>query len=221
MAAENTPKRLTPPYATRAGLELFFAKIKTIKPSVLTTKWAEDHELPFADAIVNTMKFLKAANKDGSLTPEFSKLRLDGAQSEETLATLVRDAYQPIFDQVDDISTVSVSDLKNAFKSTYDVGSPGRYVLPFLTLCELAGLRGASASLEPQPRPRSRQPRGATTTTKVADRPMREPEIVNTSRYRSQSFQVIVRMDIPWDASIDEIRSRIEAIRSITDAVDA
>jgi hypothetical protein len=218
MTTEVRTKKVTPPYATPAGLEIFFDKIKTIKPTTLTTKWAEDHELPFADAVVNTMKFLGAVNRDGSLTPAFSKLRLEGDPFQATLRQLVTVAYGPIFDQIDDISAVPETTLNNAFKSTYDVGSPGRYVRPFLKLCELAGLREAATADEVRTRP----PR---TPSRQSHKP--NPKVVAPQSSRAvgndsfAQFQIVLRLDIPWDAPIEEIRSRVAALRALESGRDS
>jgi hypothetical protein len=219
---DRATKKVTPPYATPAGLSLFFEKIKTIKPAALTTKWAEDHELPFADAIVNTMKFLKAVNKDGSLTPEFARLRLEGEPFQETLSKLVSAAYSPVFDQLEDVGSVTESNLNNAFKSAYDVGSPGRYVRPFLTLCELSGLRRPAAAAE-APRQRSQtKPRVPKTPPKsVESRPdVKSRPMVGLAKASPTTIQIILRLDIPWNASIDEIRERVQALSALAPTVD-
>ena len=208
-------KRITPPYATAAGLKLFFTKIKTLRPAQLTKKWAEDNELPFAEAIVNTMKFLKAIDKDGNLTPEFGRLRLEGEQFETTLAALVRDAYKPIFDLVADIGSVSDQDLSNAFKTAYDVGAPARYVTPFLALTELAGLRVPSSGASRGSAPRLA---GAGTKTRSASRlpkPAGQSGKSKAPRISVGPVQVVLRLDIPWDATAEEIQARVRAIQSL------
>lgn len=221
MVEKQTAKKVTPPYATPAGLRLFLDKIKRVKPPQLTSKWMEDNELPFGDAIVNTMKFLGAVDKDGNLLPSFAPLRLEGKQSEEALASLMTNAYKPVFDQIDDIAAASDSDLSNAFKTAYDVGEPGRYVRPFLLLCHLAGLREAKATAEIKPRATRRQAPsttskatagGATGQSKRSDKKVvgrdagaRGPVVV----------QVIVQLDVPWDAPIDEVRKRIRAVSNL------
>jgi hypothetical protein len=216
--AESNAKKVTPPYATPAGLQLFFEKIKTLKPTTLNKKWAEDNELPFAEAIVNSMKFLKAVNGDGSLTPDFARLRLEGAAFEETLAKLVTTAYGPIFDQLDDIKTVSGSSLNNAFKSAYDVGSPGRYVRPFLTLCELAGLR-SPASTTDSPAPRAAKASSGPMQSKSKRAAVRGDPARLKGRKKglssAPSIQIVLRLDIPWDATTEEIRARVQALESL------
>lgn len=215
MASESGQKKVTPPYATGAGLELFFDKIKKLKPAQLTTKWAEANELPFADAIVNTMKFLGAVEKDGTLKPEFGKLRLEGSPFQETLASLVQTAYKPIFDQVEDVTTARERDLNNAFKTAYDVGSPGRYVRPFLTLCELAGLRPVEAQGNGE---RSTQPKRPTTAQipRVSASGPRPRSALKGARERqAPSIQVVLRLDVPWDAPLDEVRARVRALKLV------
>jgi hypothetical protein len=215
MPETNAVKRITPPYATAAGLKLFFTKIKSLRPTQVTKKWAEDNELPFAEAIVNTMKFLKAVDKDGNLTPEFNRLRLEGEQFESTLASLVLDAYKPIFDQVADVGSVSDRDLSNAFKTAYDVGAPARYVTPFLTLTELAGLRVPAAGTA---RASTGRVASARTTTKSKTGLPRSGSQSGKSEKSGVvvgPVQVVLRLDIPWDATVEEIQARIRAIQSL------
>lgn len=226
MAQNERPKRVTPPYATPAGLRLFFDKIRKVRPPQLTTKWAEDNELPFADAIVNTMKFLNAVDKDGNLLPVFQGLRLEGEDGQKALEPLVRAAYAPIFEQIDDIEAISEQDLNNAFKTAYDVGTPGRYVRPFLTLCELAGMRTPSDDQKPA------TVRRRTTTQQGAQgrvdpgRAERRAAAENkgdrkrTPSHEAAAVQVILRLDIPWDAPIEEVRARVRAIRDLSDEAE-
>lgn len=219
MADKDRPKKITPPYATPAGIRLFFDLIKRVKPPHVTKKWAEDNELPFADSLVSTMKFLGAVDKDGKLQPAFAGLRLDGRQGEEALASLVRTAYKPIFDQIDDIGAASEGDLSNAFKTAWDVGAPGRYVRPFLVLCELAGLRAAPTA-EDAPRRASRRTQGTGKPKgEVAPR-KRTPAGgggggSGGGRADRAPVQVVVRLDVPWNAPIDEVRERIRAISEL------
>lgn len=217
MVEKDRPKKVTPPYATPAGIRLFFDLIKRVKPPHVTKKWAEDNELPFADSLVTTMKFLGAVDKDGNLQPAFAGLRLDGRPGEEALASLVRTAYKPIFDQIEDVGAASEGDLSNAFKTAWDVGTPGRYVRPFLVLCELAGLREPATGAEDAPPTGRRRAQGSREIR--ADRvPRRRWSAGIRSRAGGvdrPSVQVVVRLDVPWDAPVDEVRERIRALSEL------
>ena len=203
-------KTSAPIYASPGALDAFFGKLKNLNPPpTVDAKWVAGLGIGFPDAIVAAMKFLGAVDKDGKPQEVFAKLDFEGKPFQDALAGLVREAYKPVIGQFADFAKADMQDVNNAFKSTFQVGNPSRYVRPFLTLCGLAGIL---APAEGAAAPKALGPRGPQATG-AKEKKGERTVLPEGLRQAPVGLSLQLSIEIPWNASGEAIAERLRVIK--------
>jgi hypothetical protein len=146
--AERKTKRLKEPkpgYATIKSMQDFFAKIRTLSPSLIDKAFLQANLIAPKNEldVLKTLYFLGVIEADGTVAKEkLQLLQMKGEAFQGNLSAIVNEAYTDVFSTVDLSTAQSDEGLFNYFKKTHtSVQFAKRAVSLFLWLCLEAGIK--------------------------------------------------------------------------------
>jgi len=184
-------------------------------PKKVDTAWVKNFGFDTAhpSAIPSMLRWLGVIDEEDQSTGVWDKLRVASTR-QETLAQLVRSAYQPIFDAID-VEHASTSDLRGAFVSAYSVGDPRRHIGCFLALCNHAGIATAEeatsreSSTGGETKPKAVTPKKSQASKATSPKTPRQPRQIAPE---GGGITITLNVEIPADWTEEQIRERYAAV---------
>jgi len=203
-----------PPYTSAADINAFFERMRNIgPPPKVTTDWVRAMSLAAAqpEGVVAMLRWLGIVDASGVPDAQrWNKVRVPATRA-ETLAPLVGESYKEVFDRVD-VGSASRADLEGALIDAYNVGSTGRYIGCFQSLCVHAGLAAAPADASEngsnETPATSTPPRPPATRKATAP----DPPAKHSSVDGKVSVSINLNVEIPAEWSEEQIRERLVVV---------
>ena len=141
----ESKKRPKPPYLPVVKLEKLIGLVSNRNLSDISSSLFVKYGFRIIDALlaVNALEFLGLIDKKGKPTSQMAQLRLQGEARKKAFETIVRKAYEKLFNVTDKPYALSRDELFNEFAIHYKLS---RRIITsamptFLKLCEYAGLK--------------------------------------------------------------------------------
>lgn len=141
----ESKRELKPPYLPVVKLEELIRLISSRNFSDVSSSLFVKYGFRTIDALlaINALEFLGLIDKKGKPTNQMAQLRLQGEARKKAFETMVRKAYEKLFNAMDKPYALSRNELFNEFAVQYELS---RRIITsaipiFLRLCEHAGLK--------------------------------------------------------------------------------
>lgn len=231
MADKATGNKVKPPYTAANDIDTFFDKLHNVAPPAapITTPWVEAKKLAQTQpsGITSMLRWLGVTDENNLIKADlWNKLRA-GKTRQQTLESLVRDSYEAVFTQFNDIAEATRDDIDGAFITAYQTGDTGRLRTCFLKLCEKAGIKVVPARTLKRESKRTESRPSASSTPKPSSssstsKPPPKSKLDDTKTFQgATSPTVSLLIEIPASWTEEQIRDRIAIVKRVAQEPDA
>lgn len=175
MPKPKESSKITPPYISISKLEKTVSILSARTYSEVSPVIFQSNGYSKLDSnlAINALKFLGLVDEQNKATDQMSLLRQKGDAQKKAFEQIVRAAYKPLFDAVQDPQNMESIDLTNAFNANYPHLSDRviRTAIPvFIKLCEYAGLKEAGTIVGRVHKPHTFKSKGVGKDKPLGDR---------------------------------------------------